>query len=219
MCRGTASLGQTSYVDPRTGVTYPLSVPRWCGDGKDAAGGPIPLMLTELPGITRSQVDTTTRSIWRYRAAFPLACDEPISLGEGCTPLLARPFGAAGGTVHFKCEWFSPTCSFKDRGASVMLSLLKQQGVTDVLEDSSGNGGAAVACYAGAGGLGATIMAPSSTSPAKTVAMRAYGATVELVPGSRQATADAAVAAHGRDSGALFYASHAWHPFFLQAGY
>ena len=41
---------------------------------------------------------------------------------------------------------------FKDRGASVMLSLLRQQGVTDVLEDSSGNGGAAVACYATAGG-------------------------------------------------------------------
>ena len=71
--------------------------------------------------------------------------------------------------MHFKCEWFSPTCSFKDRGASVMLSLLRQQGVTDVLEDSSGNGGAAVACYATAGGLGATIMAPDSTSPAKTV--------------------------------------------------
>ena len=46
--------------------------------------------------------------------------------------------------------------------------------------------------------------------------MRAYGATVEPIPGSRQATADAAVAAHGRDGGKLFYASHAWHPFFLQ---
>ncbi len=169
MCRVATTLGQASYIDPRTGVTYPLSAPRWCGDGKDADGAPVPLMLTELPGITRSQIDTTARSIWRYRASFPLACDEPISLGEGCTPLVARPFGASGGTVHFKCEWFSPTCSFKDRGASVMLSLLRQQGVTDVLEDSSGNGGAAVACYATAGGLGATIMAPDSTSPAKTV--------------------------------------------------
>lgn len=173
-------------------------------------------MLTEVPGITRGQIDTTTRSLWRYRASFPFDCESPISLGEGCTPLVSRPFGAAGATVHFKCEWFNPTCSFKDRGASVMLSLLKQQGVTDVLEDSSGNGGAAVACYATAGGLGATIMAPDSTSPAKTVAMRAYGATVELIPGSRQATADAAIAAHGRDGGRLFYASHAWHPFFLQ---
>ena len=46
--------------------------------------------------------------------------------------------------------------------------------------------------------------------------MKAHGARVELIPGSRQATADAAVAAHGRDGGALFYASHNWHPYFLQ---
>ena len=86
-----------------------------------------------------------------------------------------------------------PTGSFKDRGASVMLSLLRAQGVDAVLEDSSGNGGAAVAAYAAAGGMAATIMAPASTSPAKTVQMRAHGATLELVPGTRQDTADAAV--------------------------
>ena len=76
----------------------------------------------------------------------------------------------------FKCEWYNPTCSFKDRGTTVMLSLLRQQGVSAVLEDSSGNGGASVACYAAAGGLDATIMAPDSTSPSKTVQMRAHGA-------------------------------------------
>jgi hypothetical protein len=96
-----------------------------------------------------------------------------------------------------------------------MLSLLRQQGVRHVLEDSSGNGGASVAAYAAAGGLKATIMAPDSTSTAKTIAMRAHGADVELIPGSRQACADAAVAAHGR-GGSVFYASHNWHPFFLQ---
>ena len=53
---------------------------------------------------------------------------------------------------------------FKDRGASVMLSLLREQGVTEVLEDSSGNGGAAVAAYAAAGGMAATIFVPASTS-------------------------------------------------------
>jgi threonine synthase len=55
-------------------------------------------------------------------------------------------------------------------------------------------------------------MAPDSTSPAKTVQMRAHGATVELIPGSRQATADAAV----ERSASIFYASHNWQPFFLQ---
>jgi threonine synthase len=130
-------------------------------------------------------------------------------MGEGCTPVVRRRLH--GAEALLKCEWFMPTGSFKDRGASVMLSLLRQQGVEAVLEDSSGNGGAAVAAYAAAGGMAATIMAPESTSPAKTVAMRAYGASVELIPGNRQATSYAAVAR----AATTFYASHNWHPFFL----
>jgi threonine synthase len=92
-----------------------------------------------------------------------------------------------------------------------MLSLLRQQGITAVLEDSSGNGGAAISAYAAAGGMHATIMAPASTSPAKTVQMRAHGADVELIPGTRQ---DTSTAAEARAS-EIFYASHNWHPFFL----
>ncbi|HEY2619281.1 MAG TPA: pyridoxal-phosphate dependent enzyme [Acetobacteraceae bacterium] len=192
-----------AYLDPRTGQTFPLDQPRWCGPGN------APLLLTSLPGLTRAQIDPTTRSLWRYRAALPFQPDDPITIGEGCTPLIR-------GTLHgapalLKCEWFMPTGSFKDRGASVMLSLLRAQGVREVLEDSSGNGGAAVSAYAAAGGMHATIMAPASTSPAKTVQMRAHGATVELIPGTRQDTADAAV----RRSETIFYASHNWHPFFL----
>ena len=125
------------------------------------------------------------------------------------TPLIPRT--VAGVRALLKCEWFNPTCSFKDRGASVMLSLLRAQGITHVLEDSSGNGGAAISAYAAAGGMAATIMAPASTSPAKTIQMRAHGAAVELIPGTRQDTADAAVAR----SSSIFYASHNWHPFFL----
>jgi len=192
-----------SYLDPRTGQTFPLDQPRWCGTDQ------APLMITPLRGLTRQQIDTGTRSLWRYRAAFPIDVDDPITLGEGVTPLITHR--VAGLTVRVKCEWFNPTCSFKDRGASVMLSLLRAQGVRAVLEDSSGNGGAAIACYAAAGGMQATIMAPDSTSPAKTVQMRAHGAAVELIPGSRQATTDAAVAR----ASSIFYASHNWHPFFL----
>ena len=191
-----------AYLDPRTGQTFPLDQPRWCGPGHS------PLLLTPLPGLRRDQI-SSTRSLWRYRAALPFQPAEPISMGEGCTPLIRRTLH--GAPALLKCEWMMPTGSFKDRGASVMLSLLRDQGVRDVLEDSSGNGGAAVSAYAAAGGMHATIMAPASTSPAKTVQMRAHGATVELIPGSRQDTADAAV----RRSETTFYASHNWHPFFL----
>ena len=192
-----------SYLDPRTGETFPIDIPRWCGPGQ------APLMLTDLPGIGTGEIDRSRRGLWRYAAAMPLPVADPITLGEGGTPLLAKRLH--GADVLLKCEWFNPTCSFKDRGASVMLSLLRQQGVTAVLEDSSGNGGAAIAAYAAAGGMAATIMAPSSTSPAKTVQMRAHGAQVELIPGTRQDTSTAAEARASQ----IFYASHNWHPFFL----
>ncbi|MBL6080356.1 pyridoxal-phosphate dependent enzyme [Belnapia sp. T18] len=193
-----------AYLDPRTGRTWPLGAPRWCGDNRE------PLLLTDLPGIGRDQVEAGTRSLWRYRAALPPLQGEPITMGEGCTPLIPRTIG--GATALLKCEWFMPTGSFKDRGASVMLSLLRAEGVQAVLEDSSGNGGAAIAAYAAAGGMQAKIMVPASTSPAKTVQSRAAGAEIELVPGSRQDCADAAL----REAGRIFYASHNWHPYFLQ---
>jgi threonine synthase len=193
-----------AYLDPHTGRTYPIATPRWSGDDR------APLLLTPQPGLTRGQIDLAERSLWRYRAAFPFQIDSPISLGEGMTPLIPRTLH--GARVLLKCDWMNPTGSFKDRGASVMLSLLRAQGISHVLEDSSGNGGAAVAGYAAAGGMRATIMTPASTSPGKTVQMRAYGAEIRLIPGSRQDTADAAV----REAASIFYASHNWHPFFLQ---
>ncbi|MFC5947206.1 pyridoxal-phosphate dependent enzyme [Pseudonocardia lutea] len=187
----------------RSGRRYPLDEPRWRGDDGS------PLMVEPLPGITRDRVDAAVRSQWRYAAALPLPL-EPVTLGEGATPLL--PFRVQDLDLGLKLEWFNPTASFKDRGSSVMVSLLRAQGVGALLEDSSGNGGSSVAAYAAAAGIAATILAPESTSPAKIQQSRAHGAAVDLVPGSRQATADEAV----RRSAEVFYASHNWHPFFLQ---
>ena len=167
-------------------------------------------MITALPGIGRDMIDTGKRSLWRYAAALPVDVPDPITMGEGCTPLVSRRW--RGVSALFKLEWFSPTGSFKDRGASVMLSILRGQGVTQVLEDSSGNGGAAIAAYAAAGGIAAKILVPASTAPDKTVQMRAYGAEIELIPGTRQDVSDAAV----RQAATIFYAGHNWQPFFLQ---
>ncbi len=172
------------YVDPASGETYPISEPRWCSP----AGAP--LMITRLPGLDRSMIDAGRRSLWRYAAALPLVVEEPISMGEGCTPLVARKW--RGADALFKLEWFAPTGSFKDRGASVMVSILRQQGIKRLLEDSSGNGGAAIAAYAAAGGIEAKVLVPAYTQPDKAVQMRAYGAEIELIPGTRQDTAEAA---------------------------
>lgn len=193
-----------AYIDPTTGRTYPLDAPRWRSD----EGGP--LMITPLPGIGRAGIDKARRSLWRYAASFPVAIEAPITMGEGMTPLIERAFRR--GKAHFKLEWFAPTGSFKDRGATVMISTLRQQGIDRVLEDSSGNGGAAIAAYAAAGGLRSKILVPAYTQPGKIVQMRAYGADIELIPGTRQDTADAAE----RQAAEIFYASHNWQALFLQ---
>jgi threonine synthase len=193
-----------AYVDPTSGQRYPISEPRWRSD----TGAP--LMITALPGLGRDVIDTGERSLWRYAAALPVEVRDPITMGEGLTPLISRRW--RGVPALFKLEWFSPTGSFKDRGASVMVSILRAQGVTRLLEDSSGNGGAAIAAYTAAGGLAAKILVPASTPYDKTVQMRAYGAEVELIPGSRQDVSDAAA----REAATIFYAGHNWQPFFLQ---
>ncbi len=192
------------YIDPRTGRTHGLFERRWRSDDGH------PMMITPLPGISRDDIDTRVRSLWRYRAALPVAIERPASLGEGCTPLVRKRWG--GLEPFFKLEWFNPTCSFKDRGAAVMMSFLRQIGVDAVLEDSSGNGGAAIAASGAAAGLRVKVLAPAYTPAPKVAQIRAFGAEVQLVPGPREASEEEAV----RQSSEIFYASHNWHPFFLQ---
>jgi threonine synthase len=141
---------------------------------------------------------------------MPMPVENPVSMGEGCTPL--HPGHYRGHPCAFKLEWFSPTGSFKDRGASALISMLRQMGVTAVLEDSSGNGGAAIAGYGAMAGIDVKVFVPESTSIAKVVQARAYGADIVRVPGPREATEAAAIDM----SADVFYASHNWHPFFLQ---
>ena len=193
-----------SYFDPRNGKLYPLEVPRWCSDERT------PLLVTPGVGLSRDEIDGRARSLWRYQAALPVRIDKPISLGEGCTPLVEQAWGEL--RPHFKLEWFNPTGSFKDRGSAVMLSFLRQIGVDAVLEDSSGNGGSSMAGLGAAGAMRVKILAPASTSPAKIAQVHAYGAQVQLVEGPREESEAEAI----RQSNATFYASHNWQPFFLE---
>ncbi len=159
---------EPKFVDPTTGVTYDLH----CGLWRSPSGAPF--MLTRLEGLTRDQIVATDRSMWRYKAALPIDVEPPVSLGEGCTPSIVSSF--RGNRCRFKLEWFSPTGSFKDRGASALISFLRQQGIGEILEDSSGNGGAAIAAYGAAAGIRVTILVPENTQAAKVAQSRAHGA-------------------------------------------
>ena len=150
-------------------------------------------------------------SLWRYREALPIDADTDIvTLGEGMTPLVPIDVNTP---EHFvKLDYLCPTGSYKDRGASVLLTHLKALGVEAIVEDSSGNAGAAIAAYSARAGIHCTIYCPESTSQGKLRQISAYGAELKLVVGNRMATTEAVKLA----AETTCYASHNWHPFFLE---
>jgi threonine synthase len=106
----------------------------------------------------------------------------------------------------------APTASFKDRGTAVMINILAHQGVTHVLDDSSGNAGASVAAYAARAGIRAEVFVPAHASPSKQAQIAVYGAQVRPIPGPRANAKSAAIESAQRGAA---YASHAYHPGFL----
>jgi threonine synthase len=149
-------------------------------------------------------------TLWRYREAIPILQDEHIlSMGEGFTPLEEMEFN--GHRVLLKIDYLFPTGSYKDRGATVLVSKLRELGIRKVIEDSSGNAGSAIAAYCARAGIECEIYVPESTSSGKLVQIQAYGATLKKVEGSREKTAKVAMKAASK----IYYASHCWNPFFL----
>jgi threonine synthase len=192
------------YHCPACGKTVPADRPIWRCD----CGGP--LDLTPGQGLVRGDIDFGEASLWRYRAALALDGPPRVSLGEGWTPLVIRRW--EGAAIHFKLESQMPTGSFKDRGTAVMLNHLLEVGVGPIHEDSSGNAGSSIATYAAAAGLPCRIYVPETAPRGKVVQIAASGAEVRAIPGTRQAVTDAALAAAGES----FYASHNWHPYFIE---
>ncbi|TWI64315.1 cystathionine beta-synthase [Pseudoduganella lurida] len=101
----------------------------------------------------------------------------------GNTPVvqLGRLFG--GHDVVAKLEFMNPGGSIKDRMVRYMLRH-RPEGVTHVVESSSGNTGAALAMAAAVQGLRCDVTVPDRTSPEKIKRIEAYGATVHVCDAS-----------------------------------
>ena len=158
------------------------------------------------------EYDSSVNSLWRYRGNLAISHDSDlVSLGEGMTPLVE--ITPSDNPYHYvKLDYLCPTGSYKDRGSSILLTHLKSLGVTEVVEDSSGNAGASIAAYSTRANIKCTIYCPESTSKSKLKQISAYGADLKLVPGNRMATTEAVKQA----AETISYASHNWHPFFLE---
>jgi len=124
------------------------------------------------------------KSLWRYRELLPLPQDaEPISLGEGGTPLLRAKAFSDDVDLWIKDESLNPTQSFKARGMSVAISMAKFLGAKKLAVPSAGNAGGALAAYAARAGLAAHIFMPRDTPRANIIECREVGAHVTLIDG------------------------------------
>jgi len=200
---------------PQWGNEMAELVCRTCGErfpGEDVrwrceCGGLLDLDFT--PALEKAKVCSRPATLWRYREAIPVPEGADLSLGEGFTPLL--PVAVGGREVLVKQEQLFPTGSYKDRGATVMIAMAAHLGITDVVEDSSGNAGCAVGAYCAKAGIHCRIFVPADNSPGKLGQIELYGADLVPVPGSREDTAAACMAA-AQDT---FYASHVYNPYFF----
>ncbi|GBC75482.1 Threonine synthase [archaeon HR06] len=155
----------------------------------------------------KRRINYSYNSLWRFKDY--LCPSKIISLGEGNTPLVKL-----NKECYLKLDYLNPTGSFKDRGASCMLSFLYKK-IKDkiIVEDSSGNAGASIACYSSRANIKCKIFVPEDISPQKERQIRVFKAKLIKVRASREEIMEKAIEeANKKDH---FYASHVWNPFFL----
>jgi threonine synthase len=135
--------------------------------------------------------------MWRYRAALPMAdAEEPVTLGEGTTPLSDQPLLARQVGVRrlwVKDESVNPTASFKARGLAAAVTRARLRAVRGLVVPTAGNAGAALAAYGAAAGVPVRVYAPETTPRPILLTIQAMGVELVTVEGhigdaGRQAT-------------------------------
>ena len=144
------------------------------------------LVRYDMPAPRRDAI-ASRWDMWRYRAIMPvLADEEPVSLGEGTTPIqefpaLAREIGVR--RLWVKDEGLNPTASFKARGMSAAVTRAAGHQVPGLVVPTAGNAGAALTAYAAAAGLPVRVYAPATTPKPILDTIAALGADLRLVDG------------------------------------
>jgi len=128
--------------------------------------------------ISRDSISRGPKNMWRYAAVLPDA--EPVTLGEGLTPILpSRKYP----NLLIKDEGLNPTGSFKARGMSAAITMASHYGLKKLAAPSAGNAGGALAAYAAAAGLEAYVFMPKDVPIANRLEVEASGAHLTLVDG------------------------------------
>ena len=147
--------------------------------------------------VSKETLRTRPPGMYRFRELLPLAAsEEPVTLGEGGTPLLELPRLAAHlGLRHLwaKDEGQNPTGTFKARGLGMAITKARTLGVRGLMIPSAGNAGGAAAVYGARAGLPVAVVVPRDTPEAAVAEAALAGAHVFTVEGTI-ATAGRAIA-------------------------
>lgn len=172
-----------------------------------ACGAPWLVRYAALPRPeARALLRERRGGMWRWREWLPLTDDEqPVTLREGGTPLLAVPrvarrYGLP--RLLVKEEGVNPTGSFKARGISAAVTRAVLGGARRLVVPTAGNAGVALAAYAARAGVTARVYAPRGTPPVLLAQIRLFGAELELVDG-HIGDCGARARAHAAESGAV----------------
>jgi threonine synthase len=137
--------------------------------------------------VSPASIGTRPPSLWRYRELLPLPSDaEPVTLGEGMTPLLPCPrLGRHLGLnrLAIKDESQLPTGSFKSRGMTVAVSMARHLGLRRLAIPTAGNAGGALAAYCARAGMEVFVFMPQDTPIINQLEAYLAGARVFLVNG------------------------------------
>jgi threonine synthase len=149
----------------------------------------------DYPRIARLWTDLLRQrphTMWRYRELLPLRDDDyQIAMGEGGTALLrAHNLGMMLGApnILIKDERQNPTNSFKDRQASLVISMMKEAGVTELVVASTGNVAISYSAYSAHAGIKLWTFLPGLVPPEKVREIGIYGSEVVKVTDTYDAT-------------------------------
>lgn len=131
-------------------------------------------------------------TMWRYAELLPLR--DPanrVTMGEGGTPLYRlNNLGMMLGLRHLyiKDERQGPTGSFKDRQASLAISAMRENGITEAVLASTGNVAISYSAYSTQAGIKLWAFLPSSVPADKMREIALYGTEVIKVTGTYDQT-------------------------------
>jgi threonine synthase len=130
--------------------------------------------------------------MWRYWELLPLLDGiHRVTMGEGGTPLLhATNLGLMLGCPHIyvKDERQGPTGSFKDRQASLAISVMKEHDVTEAVVASTGNVAISYSAYSALAGVKMWTFLTSLVPSEKMREVALYGSEVIKVTASYDQT-------------------------------